>query len=100
MYLVPYLLIGLIFAGALIIMLRLRGSYGTDTPTGLAARGMLSVLLVCFVGVLWYYTSEGSLAEMKLDKYDNIAFWVRLVSALLCVGWLVDVWADDGKEAK
>lgn len=100
MYLVPYLLIGLVFAGALVLLLRLRGMYDVDNPTGLAARAMLSVLLVCLVGVLWYYTSEGSLVEMKLDKYDNIAFWVRVVSALLCVGWIVDVWTDGRKEAK
>lgn len=89
MYLIPYVLCGLIYSGTLIMALRLRAEHGLSTYRGVVARGVITVLLLTFVAVLWYYATEENMESARIE------LWTRIISAAAFVCLMPQVWADD-----
>lgn len=88
MYLVPYIACGAIYGAVLVFMLRVRSANGLKTSMGVTARGFISFLLLCFVGVLWYYSGEKFLESKKIE------LWTRIVSSVFYLALLPEVWAE------
>ncbi len=93
MYLVPYILIAIMYGGALVIGLRSRAAYDRSTPMGITARVVVSALLVALVCVIFKYVTVETFEATKWDD-DKLVFWVRFISTLLCAGGIFEVWTD------
>ncbi len=99
MYLVPYLLVALLYAGALVVGLRACASYEVKSQQGKLARAVVSVLLFCLLYVIWKYVTVETF-EAKKWSDENLVVWVRAVSLLLFAGANYEVWAGIKVKAK
>ena len=93
MYLAKYILCAFVFIASLLFVIRTKAATSLKSWRGVLARVLLSVLLLSFVGIIWYYATE-----------ENFGFkWVqtvsRVVSATLFVMVMPDVWADSKNAA-
>lgn len=88
MYLIPFLAVCLIYAGALIMCLRLRASNDKSTYLGVASRVCLMLLLLTLVALFWYYSGYEHMES------TSVAVWMKVVSALIYLGLLPQIWAD------
>lgn len=92
MYLAPYILLCLAFAASLVAAVRAKNATDANTKGGTMVRAILTLLLLAFVGALWYYTDE------KFIKNENIERWVRIISSLAFLGSLPEIWIEKKKE--
>lgn len=93
MYLVPYIAIALVFFGAMVICLRTRATAERFSLQGIAARGALTVLMLCIVAILWKYVTVETFEAKQWDD-EALVLWVRIISAALFVGGTIEVWTD------
>lgn len=91
MYLVPYLLIALAYAGSLVVCLRFCGTYGFKSLKGKITRGVTSLLLFFLLYVIWKYVTIETF-EAKKWSDEKLVFWIRTVSLLLFAGANIEVW--------
>ncbi len=99
MYLVPYIAIALIYAGALVLGLRACATYEVKSAQGKVARAVVSVLLFCLLHLIWKYVTVETF-EAKKWSDEKLVTWVRAVSLLLFAGANFEVWAGIKVKAK
>ncbi len=92
MYLAKYIIVALIFAGALVTVIRAKSASDPNTNGGTVIRAVLTLLLLALTGVIWYYSNEDFI------KNENIEKWVRVISGIAFVSTLPGIWLDKKKE--
>ncbi|MBQ4648201.1 MAG: hypothetical protein IJN86_04415 [Clostridia bacterium] len=93
MYIVPYVLIAIVFFGGFVICLRTRAASERNSMQGVFARAALSLLILCILWMIWKYVSVETFNAKQWDD-DKLVFWVRFISALLGMGGIFEVWTD------
>lgn len=88
MYLAKYILCAFVFVAALLFIIRTCSSTSVKSWRGVLARILLSVLLLAFVGVIWYYATEDNFGSKKIE------IGARVISSVLYLAVLPDVWKD------
>ena len=91
MYLLPYILTALVYAGALVVCLRACASFDVKSTMGKVSRGAVSFLLFILLYVIWKYVTIETF-EAKKWSDENLVRWVRIISFLLFAGANVEVW--------
>lgn len=93
MYLAPYIACVGVFALALLMAVRAKASTDNKSKSGIIIRAVLTVLLLGFVGTLWHYTGE-----KYLGSGTSVGTWVKIISSLVFVGLLPEIWLEDKKD--
>ena len=91
MYLAPYIACVGVFAVALLFAVRSKESTDNRTASGIIVRAVLTFLLFAFVGVIWHYMGAEYL------KSERIQLWSRIISSLLFVSVLPEIWLEGKK---
>ena len=88
MYLAKYIICAFVFVAALLFVIRTCSSTSIKSWRGILARVLLSILLLSFVGVIWYYATEENFGSEKIET------GARIISSVLFLICLPDVWKD------
>jgi len=89
MFIVTFALCMTVFFASMAYVLRVRAGSAANSQTATLSRLILSVLLLAFVGVVWYYTSVSFLQSATIERN------VRIVSALIYLALLPEIWIND-----
>lgn len=88
------MLCALVYAGVLVFALRLRAENGMDTRQGVVSRAVLSVLLLLPVALVWHYATKENMESAMIER------WSRIISAVIYLGFIPQIWADSGDAEK
>ena len=88
MYLIKYVFAVLLFALSLLFVIRTTAATSLSTARGRFCRVVLSLLVLAFVGVVWYYSGE------RFFESKAIKIGARVISSVVYVLLLPDIWAD------
>ena len=92
MYLVPYIAIAIVFAGALVLCLRSCAFYNINSFAGKAARIATSFLLCLLLYIVFKYVAVETF-EAKKWSDEGLVAWIRGASLILFAGANFEIWA-------
>ena len=92
MYLAPYIACVGVFSVALMFAVRCKQLTSLATNAGIIVRAVLTFLIFAFCFTLWHYTGVHYL------KNETIQLWVRIITSLVFVCSLPEIWLEDKRE--